>query len=347
MATREAVPLPPPAPQTGVRMTCWVHIKHLLDKGGSKGYKKLFGGDDAARKEMKEDLKFMAYLAVPYRFLKAEVFKLFESKWAPRVPKVVERLCKQYMRSNATARFWMSCDTLPGMPNHNNALEGLNGRHKEEATEWEKKPVAEYFKDHCEWFEDKTHQHWAFATKAEHKPKDWKMAQDILEHTNSIEASWKCEIQLTASPFEPAKSTEVSFILANATYKGIAHDYGAKLSTIKSHAKPIYESVASLHKEGPGTKSLDELKRLISKVYILYPARKGAATTVACTCKHYQKRETCCHSLAYDIFFDLKERPATEDQRAIPHIKSRKARPGGALTNDQVYSIPEITQDEP
>ena len=92
MATREAVPLPPPAPQTGVRMTCWVHIKHLLDKGGSKGYKKLFGGDDAARKEMKEDLKFMAYLAVPYRFLKAGVFKLFESKWTPRVPKVVERL---------------------------------------------------------------------------------------------------------------------------------------------------------------------------------------------------------------------------------------------------------------
>ena len=39
--------------------------------------------------------------------------------------------------------------------------------------------------------------------------------------------------------------------------------------------------------------------------------------------------------------------PATEDQRAIPHVKSRKARPGGALTNDQVYSIPEITQDEP
>ena len=72
MATREAVPLPPPAPQTGVRMTCWVHIKHLLDKGGSKGYKKLFGGDDAARKEMKEDLKFMAYLALPYRFLKAD-----------------------------------------------------------------------------------------------------------------------------------------------------------------------------------------------------------------------------------------------------------------------------------
>ena len=302
---------------------------------------------NAARKEMKEDLKFMAYLAVPYRFLKAEVFKLFESKWAPRVPKVVERLCKQYMRSNATARFWMSCDTLPGMPNHNNALEGLNGRHKEEATEWEKKPVAEYFNDHCEWFEDKAHQHWAFATKAEHKPKDWKMAQDILEHTNSIEASWKCEIQLTASPFEPAKSTEVFFILANATYKGIAHDYGAELPTIKSHAKPIYESVASLHKEGPGTKSLDELKRLISKVYILYPARKGAATTVACTCKHYQKRETCCHSLAYDIYTGAKEIPATEDQRAIPHIKSRKARPGGALTNDQVYSIPEITQDEP
>ena len=52
MATREAVPLPPPAPQTGVRMTCWVHIKHPLDKGGSKGYKKLFGGDDAARKEL-------------------------------------------------------------------------------------------------------------------------------------------------------------------------------------------------------------------------------------------------------------------------------------------------------
>ena len=169
MPTVHSVPLPPPAPQTGVRMTCWVHIKHLLDKGGSKGYKKLFGGDDAARKEMKEDLKFMAYLAVPYRFLKAEVFKLFESKWTPRVPKVVDRLCKQYMRSNATARFWMSCDTLPGMPNHNNALEGLNGRHKEEATEWEKKPVAEYFKDHCEWFEDKAHQHWVFATKAEHK----------------------------------------------------------------------------------------------------------------------------------------------------------------------------------
>ena len=288
MPTVHSVPLPPPAPQTGVRMTCWVHIKHLLDKGGSKGYKKLFGGDDAARKEMKEDLKFMAYLAVPYRFLKAEVFKLFESKWTPRVPKVVERLCKQYMRSNATARFWMSCDTLPGMPNHNNALEGLNGRHKEEATEWEKKPVAEYFKDHCEWFEDKAHQHWVFATKAEHKPKDWEMAQNVLDHTNTIEASWKCEIQLTSSPFEPAKSTEVFFILANATYKGIAHDYGAELRTIKSHAKPIYESVASLHKEGPGTKSLDELKRLISKVYILYPARKGAATTVACTCKHYQ-----------------------------------------------------------
>jgi len=55
------------------------------------------------------------------------------------------------------------------------------------------------------------------------------MAQDILDHTNTIEASWKCEIQLTASPFEPAKSTEVFFILANATYKGIAHDYGAEL----------------------------------------------------------------------------------------------------------------------
>ena len=81
MPTVHSVPLPPPAPQTGVRMTCWVHIKHLLDKGGGKGYKKLFGGNDAARKEMKEDLKFMAYLAVPYRFLKAEVFKLFESKF--------------------------------------------------------------------------------------------------------------------------------------------------------------------------------------------------------------------------------------------------------------------------
>ena len=128
----------------------------------------------------------------------------------------------------------------------------------------EKKPVAEYFKDHCEWFEDKAHQHWAFATKAEHKPKDWEMAQNVLDHTNTIEASWKCEIQLTSSPFEPAKSTEVFFILANATYKGIAHDYGAELRTIKSHAKPIYESVASLHKEGPGTKSLTP-KRLIAR----------------------------------------------------------------------------------
>ena len=44
MPTVHSVPLPPSAPQTGVRMTCWVHIKHLLDKGGSKGYKKLFWG---------------------------------------------------------------------------------------------------------------------------------------------------------------------------------------------------------------------------------------------------------------------------------------------------------------
>merc|ERR1711924_108251 len=94
--------------------------------------------------------------------------------------------------------------------------------------------VAEYFKDHCEWFEDKAHQHWAFATKAEHKPKDWKMAQDILEHTNSIEASWKCEIQLTASPFEPAKSTEVSFILANATYKGLPMTMGLSYQPLRA-----------------------------------------------------------------------------------------------------------------
>ena len=97
----------------------------------------------------------------------------------------------------------------------------------------EEASVAEYFKDHCEWFEDKAHQHWVFATKAEHKPKDWEMAPNVPDHTNTIEASW-VEIQLTSSPFEPAKSTEVFFILANATYKGIAHDYGAELRTIKS-----------------------------------------------------------------------------------------------------------------
>ena len=37
-----------------------------------------------------------------------------------------------------------------------------------------------------------------------------------------------------------------------------------------------------------------------------------------------------------DIFFDIKERLATEDQRAIPHIKSREGLARGRPTNDQV-----------
>ena len=87
-------------------------------------------------------------------------------KWALCDAKVVDRLCKQYMA--ATPLRDSGCRVTLFLPNITTPLEGLNGRHKEEATEWEKKPVAEYFKDHCEWFEDKAHQHWAFATKAEH-----------------------------------------------------------------------------------------------------------------------------------------------------------------------------------
>ena len=94
--------------------------------------------------------------------------------------------------------------------------------------------------------------------------------------------------------------------------------------------------MASLHKEGPGTKSLDELKRLISKSTSSIQLVKEQLLLSPALDRHYQKRKRR-HSLAYDDLFDLKERPATEDQRAIPRIKWEKARPGDALTSCPLY----------
>ena len=129
---------PPTAPEpTGtvewLLGTCSVHVQHLMDKGGKKGYRSLFTSDES-RKEFKKELYDISKLGITLRPWKARVFQLFEFEWTRREPKVMKRFSQEYLHGRAVN--WTTADQEPGLPDQNNGDERGNRTYKDEATDW-------------------------------------------------------------------------------------------------------------------------------------------------------------------------------------------------------------------
>ena len=341
---------PPTAPEpTGtvewLLGTCSVHVQHLMDKGGKKGYRSLFTSDES-RKAFKEEIYAISKLGVTLRPWKARVFQLFEFEWTLREPKVMKRFSQEYLHGRADN--WTTADQEPGLPDQNNADERGNRTYKDEATDWNRLSLRAWYREHMEWMRKHPFTNQLFLTKAEHIKEDqWRSVQQLLRDTFMFEVTATRELEITYSPFHPPKKATCVFLLSKESYKTIASKHGGERSTIEEHAKPILQNKELLYTgDMDRITSLEDFHKSSKGACMLYSiVRPGAATSCACTCIDYQMKETCDCSLAWDVKHGRIQIPEEKDIKVIGEETKRggrrKARKGGALTFDQPrYSIP-------
>ena len=109
----------------------------------------------------------------------------------------------------------------------------------------------------------------------------------------------------------------------------------ALAEAIEEHAKPILQNKELLYTEDMDRiTSLEDFHKSSKGACMLYSiVRPGAATSCACTCIDYQRKETCDCSLAWDVKHGRIQIPEEKHIRVIGEETKRggrrKARKGG------------------
>ena len=322
---------------------CSIHAVRALDKAA---YKSLFAGDTTSktedRKEMKNDILWIAGLCVVFRPLLPTVLSRASDKWKARQPAVWEQWAKEYMcDTQPRKQFWTHTTADAGDPEHNNHLEGLNKVFKNECTLYQKQPVAFFVqKQLLPWFRQKSFLQAQFYRSVVISEKDWHLAQAV----NSTEQFGQTmeitiPVQLTCT-LKMITTSAVILIVSNKALVNIHKKHADDDKKRQSILKILQFGQRALEgkfeaDDFPMTH--DSLKFKLGGFHVLYPnAETGPETQlmIRCSCIGFQRRRVCEHALAYSIRHGLRI-PLKKD---LGHLGvnlgggGKNARRGGAYT---------------
>lgn len=319
---------------------CCVHARMAWTK---HEYKKLRDDKSNAQfQEFKGDVSFLAYLAVVFAPFKNFLLMKFSEKWRAREPRAFARWSEEYLEVLRKS-YWSHMSIPAGYPNHNNINEAMNKVVKDECTEWDKKPVAEFFDAFAKWYGLKSLSTAQYHKKIELNKKDFMYAQAALW---SIQFNYKATLSpsppLSIShdpnvPMMTAPQNTCVVIPSTDLTAAVTAKHGTGEEAAASVLPKLDKFLRFLKGELMEDEDFDEIKRCLKAAYLLYPTHSQGAyapCSVACTCREYVHYAKCPHALAYDIGKKKITVPGIWDMHDIGVARGNwdkhKAKRGGA-----------------
>jgi len=192
---------------------------------------------------------------------------------------------------------WTMMDTIPMLPNQQQALERMNGVYKEEATNYQQRPLDKWYHDNKEWVGPKSLSFAHFMVAKKLDLDDFRKAQICLE-TRQFDIVLKKALPIVTSPFEAASMVDCIIILGNQSVSQILKVHGDDRAQFDYYAKLFINSMMVFITETDEAKAartwdFDNISFLATRVaHVLYPnTRPHAPTSVCCYTRAQNEHE--------------------------------------------------------
>ena len=250
-----------------------------------------------------------------------------------------------YINSNYSGAWgnWKLYNVPPGIPTHNNGIEGINGAFKNNGTNRERSDLGTFTNAIMEWLKVESNNADPLPTEPLVPPTTWRDAQ-LLEQGQNSRVD---HIVKAVLPIRTAKLQQRLPHLQDAMLMP-SHGVIQSLSAPTAMAKKqqllglAIKFVNYLADPGSAT-TFNQLLNTWGSFYVLTPVEqpRGHIIHYQCSCSTYWRSFQCAHSLALGIRF---KNVAIPDDRSLKALGTKKRSRGGRYAKAKPALV---RQDEP